>query len=126
MTTHTLPLVGAHFRPPAKAILQVLPAGIELILRAEPTNPYDANAVQVLCASSVIPQEAHEELGVFALGYGYDLAQILAQDEWHVGYVKATEASWLQPHIKQDTKCKFGFLMNGNPAVIVELEDATD
>lgn len=124
MTQHTLPLVGAHYRPPAKALLQVIPAGTELILRAEPDNPYDSNAVQVLLATANIPEDVEQDLEMHALGYGFDLAQIKNQEEWHVGYVKATEAQWLQPHIKSDTPCQLGFLMNGNYAVVVEVEDA--
>jgi hypothetical protein len=41
-------MVGMHFRPPAKAVLEALPVGTTLWLRREPENPYDANAVQVL------------------------------------------------------------------------------
>jgi hypothetical protein len=41
-------MVGMHFRPPAKAVLEALPAGTLLWLRREPSNPYDVNAVQVL------------------------------------------------------------------------------
>jgi hypothetical protein len=126
MAQHTLPLVGSHFRPPAKALLQVLPSGTELILRAEPGNPYDPNAVQVLLPTANIPEDVEQELEIHALGHGYDLPQIKAQDEWHVGYVKATEALWLQKHITSDTTCQLGFLMNGNYAIIVEIEDAQD
>lgn len=41
-------MVGMHFRPPAKAVLEQLPAGTELWIKREPENPHDANAVAVL------------------------------------------------------------------------------
>jgi hypothetical protein len=40
-------IVGAHFRPPAKVVLEVLPLNTVLYGRAEPENPYDPNAVAV-------------------------------------------------------------------------------
>ena len=36
---YTLPIVGAFYRPPAEAILKVLPVGAKLSLFAEPENP---------------------------------------------------------------------------------------
>ena len=47
MPIHHAPLVGSHFRPPAKALLASLPAGFHLELRPEPLNPYDPNAIEV-------------------------------------------------------------------------------
>lgn len=44
----TLPIVGARFRPPAQEVLDNLPAGAKLLLRRQPDNPYDGNAVQVM------------------------------------------------------------------------------
>jgi hypothetical protein len=45
----TVPLVGTHFATPeAKALLKTLELGTQLTLRAEPTNPYDPDAIQVL------------------------------------------------------------------------------
>ena len=123
MTIHTLPLVGAHFRPPAKAILQVLPGATPLLLRPEPDNAYDPNAIQVLVKTSELPEEAHDDLELHAQGYGHSLEEILAEPEWHLGYVKATEAVWLVKQLSGDTSCKLGSLLNGNPAVIVETSD---
>ena len=45
--SHSIPLVGAHFRPPAKALIQSLPVGQVLRLSREPDNQYDTNAIQV-------------------------------------------------------------------------------
>ena len=56
----TGPLVGMHFRPPAKDVVNLLPAGCPLILQRQPDNQYDINAVQVLLPGfSADGQHAH-------------------------------------------------------------------
>jgi hypothetical protein len=45
---YSLLIVGARFRPPAEDILNNLAAGTPLLLRRQPQNPHDANAIQVL------------------------------------------------------------------------------
>jgi len=93
-----LPIVGAHFRPPAKALLEVLPSGAPLWLRPEPDNPYDANAIQVGVDRSEIEalsQAMKAELETLALGYGFDLEGILSEPEWHLGYIPRTVAASL-------------------------------
>ena len=42
------PIVGMAFRPPAGAVLSALPFSTPLLLRRQPSNEYDSNAVQVL------------------------------------------------------------------------------
>lgn len=90
----TTQIVGAHFRPPAKALLACLPAGHPLALRPEPTNEWDENAVQVLLCSDSLQStglsgdefwidEANRQLA----GQGSDLESVLAQEEWHLGYL---------------------------------------
>lgn len=88
----TTQLVGAHFRPPAKALLACLPAGHPLLLRPEPTNEYDDNAVQVLLMrdsleSLLADVDFSAELENQLAGQGFDLATIREADEWHLGYL---------------------------------------
>lgn len=88
----TTQLVGAHFRPPAKALLACLPAGHPLLLRPEPTNEYDANAVQVvLRTDSLLPLLTEsafgEELDAQLAGQGHSLETLQEADEWHLGYL---------------------------------------
>ena len=71
--SQTAPLVGAHFRPPAKTIIQSLPAGYTLELRPEPTNPYDPNAVAVWFDASHLTQYAKDELESTLPGSGGNL-----------------------------------------------------
>lgn len=99
MATFLAPLVGMHFRPPAKAILAVLPANCPLQVIPEPDNPFDSNALQVMVRSVDIPKGQHEELDNAGRMFGYPLEDILAKEQWHLGYVKATEAIHLQPRI---------------------------
>lgn len=82
-------LVGAHFRPPAKALLAVLPAGHPLWLRPEPTNEYDGNAVRVVLRTDSLPTDEflQDELETQLAGQGYDLQTIHEADEWHLGYL---------------------------------------
>jgi hypothetical protein len=123
MTTEfTSPLVGAHYRPPAKALLQVLPANCELTLTPEPDNPFDANAVMVSVQTAQIPVSEHETLRVLANGYGFDLAEILARESWHLGYVKRELAAALAPTLEGPTLARLTFSATGQPQVTLKKE----
>ena len=80
-------LVGMHFRPPAKQTVSCLPSGTPLRLQPEPDNPYDPEALQVWVRSAHIPESQWEALGDALQGTGFSLEDLLAQDEWHLGYV---------------------------------------
>ena len=95
MPHYQVPVVGMHFRPPAKAILQVLPSDFPLGIEMEPDNEYDRNAIKVMVKSEDIPKDSHNDLGSLAAGYGFTLDQIMEQPAWHLGYVKATHAAEL-------------------------------
>lgn len=84
-----VPLVGAHFRPPAKQLLEHLPAGCELELRAEPENPYDPKAIQVLVLPGAsVPEDQHEALRAKLVGTGYELEELLESPEAiQLGYI---------------------------------------
>lgn len=104
-------IVGAYFRPPAKALVACLPAGASVWLQPEPTNPYDEHAVKVLVNLNSYPEAIHEELELQSAGYGFDLAGLLDGDPqtneemtqtdiphvkgsgwWHIGYIPAQKA----------------------------------
>lgn len=128
MTTHFVPLVGMHFRPPAKAILAVLPAHTPLRLVPEPDNPHDANALAVHVASADIPNSdaAREQLNSDALPFGFTVEDILGEASWHLGYVARTHAEWLAPIIATKNPqegswlCELAFDATGKPAVKIE------
>ena len=81
------PIVGAHFRPPAKAILSSLPQGAALSLVPEPENPFDSNAIAVFVEPKEIPPSEHETLAETAQGMGFTMEDILTAPAWHLGYI---------------------------------------
>ena len=95
--SQTFPIVGSIFRPPAKAILQVLPLGAPLTLRRERDNIHDCNAIAVWVPTSSIPDDQAETLDLLAQGFGFDIGQIMCESEWHLGYIPARMVSALAP-----------------------------
>ena len=135
-----VPLVGAHFRPPAKTIIQSLPAGYTLELRPEPSNPYDANAVAVWFDASHLTQDAKDELESTLPGSGSNLDDLLEQRFWQLGYLAKEHAALHQERIafmieghNEDAAvsgegflwsgfpCKLSFTGAGQPAVIFNI-----
>lgn len=90
MSSRTLsPLVGIHFRPPAKAVLAHLPSGTALRLAREPFNEYDPQAIAVFVATSAIPASQHASLEAALAGFGFLLPEVLARSEHQLGYIAA-------------------------------------
>jgi len=127
MPTHyNLPLVGSHFRPPAKALIQSMPMAHPLELRPEPTNPYDSNAVAVWLDAHTLPDEALEELRHTLPGMGSDIDDLMSQRHWHLGYIPKTDAATLQApidaaieaHNLETDASGEGFLRIGQPAAL--------
>lgn len=122
MTTHILPIVGAHFRPPAKALLGVLPMGTKLTLFPEPTNPYDANAVQILLDGQDIGDTISDATIADAIiGTGWSPEEV-REGVLHLGYIPKTEAVWLQAKVPaKGLDGTLAFSMDGKPAIKFEL-----
>jgi hypothetical protein len=81
-------LVGAFFRPPAKAIMEHAPANAKLELVPEPENPYDALAIRVLFNLTQVPESQHEALRLKLPGTGHDWDELVGSGEsLFVGYV---------------------------------------
>lgn len=118
----TLAIVGARFRPPASGLLSVLPGGAPLMVRREPSNQYDANALQVLLPITSLQEAVPEEqLRAAVEGFGFGLAEIFAQPEWHLGYVPRTDAELLAPSFDsegvREVQGSLTFDLQGRPAV---------
>lgn len=82
------PIVGAHFRPPAKQLLACLPAGTTLVCVPEPTNPYDPKAIKVFIAGEDIPPGQWPALEAALDGTGYladDLVAVGVRTQ--IGYI---------------------------------------
>lgn len=109
------PLVGMHFRPPAKGVLAALPAGCQLSVVPEPDNAYDANALKVCVDLSTQPEAVLAEVSTQIAGYGYELTQINSAP-FHLGYIKATVAATVKLP-PEGTTGKLVFDMAGKPEV---------
>lgn len=130
MTTHTLPIVGAHFRPPAKALISVLPAKAKLSLVPEGVfgldeNPYDVNAVGVWVETSQIPSTQAEVLEGLIAGNGLTLEDVLGHSAFQLGYIPAKDAAPLRATIIENCNAfntstlpgELGFSLDGKPQV---------
>lgn len=83
-------IVGAHFRPPAKLLLEHLPSGCQLRLLAEPDNPYDEHAIRVLLNPADIPTSQHGVLEELLPAMGFELSELLQDGPIQLGYVAAS------------------------------------
>ncbi len=116
-------IVGAHFRPPAKALLSGIETGQTLYLRAEPTNPHDENAIQVILRSKDIPESSYDILEAELAGFGKDLSDINSQPDWHLGYIRREVAKVLRETqivtTENDIPGEFSLNFAGKPLVSI-------
>jgi HIRAN domain len=95
ITTLTGLLVGMHFRPPAKLILETLKSGTELQLVHEPDNEYDSNAIRVYVRLGEVPESQHGRLEAELPGFGWDIETFRSRAEsgeaLMLGYVAASK-----------------------------------
>jgi HIRAN domain len=125
LQSHTYPIVGAFYRPPASAILGVLPVGTKLTLKAEPTNEVDPNAIAVYIETSeiktIVANEAAEKLlASEALNSGISLDDILSNaSSYHLGYIPRAIAAKIK--LNSDTPAKFTTSLDGRASVIFNL-----
>ena len=125
-------LVGAFFRPPAKFLLEVLPAGTPLTLVPEPENPYDENAIAVYGSAAGASLAGLMSIAPQLEGCGHGLPDDLEERaEWvetsrHLGYVaKEQTASIRVASGGSDAPwhAKLSFSAEGKPQVKVFLEE---
>lgn len=118
------PIVGMYYRPPAEALIKVIAIGTPLLLRAEPDNPADPNAVSVWLRSSDLTAEAKERLETELGTMGYTVADILAREEWQLGYIPKNMAAEVRSNgtIPLDAAIDgvFRCADNGGPRVTIE------
>ena len=119
-STNTMPIVGAFYRPPAKVLLSVLAIGTPLQLMAEPENEYDSNAVAVWLDTNELTQAMQDELETSEAlaSCGFSLAQILEQEQWHLGYIPKEMAAKIQSSLgSAPYPVTFSTSANGAPRV---------
>lgn len=129
MKSYTIPIVGARFRPPADAVLQLLPANAPLKMHRQPENPYDENAIQLMLPDWVktYPQIVeHPDVSKH-----YDEENQPPVD-LHLGYIPKDFAAKIAPVMDIDVgtdlttpdwEGTLGFTSSGGPAVIFSAPD---
>lgn len=89
-------IVGMYHHGAALGFVKLLPSNTPIILRAESTNAYDANAIEVFVKREYLqaldPEDFDDACGRMGV-YHSDLGE---QEEWKLGYIKATEAANMQ------------------------------
>lgn len=124
--TMTSLLVGAHFRPPAKALLTALPAGTPLELDPEPDNPYDGDAIAVLVTIEALEKAIPGGVDSPALSealasQGYDPGDILGQPRWQLGYIAASGNKALRGRGDLASNQQFLGVMSASPSWTAKL-----
>jgi len=113
------PIVGAHYRPPAKAILSILPIGQELELIPEPYNEHDENAIAVwVDGNSITTNLELQEVEDRLHAYGFRVDQNVSES-WHLGYIPREVAKDI--HLDGPLRAKFCVGASGGPRVEFEL-----
>jgi hypothetical protein len=110
-------IVGAFFRPPAKAILASLAGQTPLWLVPEPDNNYDPHAVKVTVRTEDVGDSSIAALGEALPNFGHDLDSFFAEPEWHLGYIPRNSAG---PEIFQAPDPMPGWLtfdLSGRPTI---------
>lgn len=140
----TTPIVGAHFRPPAKLILQFAPMNWRLRLEREPYNQYDSHAIAVFGTVEskeslaelydIWPEAAINALSEVSPEAGFSIDEILGT-EFQLGYLPGTQQKkWPQAVPLVGTlaprwdamgleflHAKLGFMPWGDPAASFEM-----
>jgi HIRAN domain len=136
-STYTAPIVGMAFRPPAAAVMQQLPFETKLLLKREPENEYDSNAIRVLlpgfsangihkdlfesCFEQALPDEFEAGRGV------WNRCQLT--NPLHLGYVKAKDgpaaeiSALLDARGISEIEAKLSATETGQPAAHFTLEN---
>lgn len=130
MAHFTAPIVGMHFRPPAKDIINCLASGVELLLEHQPENPHDGDAVRVLLYGFTIGGQ-HESLfktfnddpanegrltDPFMLGF-------IANSEKTGGKFASTLVKCFELMECPSVPAKLSFTIAGAPAAEIEVPD---
>jgi hypothetical protein len=126
-----LPIVGSKHRPPALALVSGLPQGTRIYLRAEPQNPVDENAIQVILQTvdlENLTEEEVENLNQELANSGKTLDEdIIPFDEFHLGYIPAKLAFTLRfnQNVVLDKLYpgEFQVSFRGSPQIEVELDN---
>jgi hypothetical protein len=95
--TGTSPIVGMSYHPPAWALIDVLALNHPLILRHEPQNAFDTNALAIFVQTTSLDDNQIEALNASPRlrRDGLTTNDLLSRDEWQLGYIPAVLAKAL-------------------------------
>lgn len=120
MSTRTYPIVGAFYRPPAEALLAVLPIGAKLRLVPEDENQYDPNAIAVWLLQASLP-EINDTLAASLASYGVTAEAYTELEDVHVGYLPRDVAAALRAEgMSAPVDAEFSVNPRGKPLVRFE------
>lgn len=148
MNKLTTLLVGVHFHPPSKTILANVPAGLQVILRANPENPYDQDAILVELEGEALAEllatrpDLGTRLEVALPDQGVTLEQLLSTGPIVLGHVAASNGKplakgqtevgmprlsgtmeWKEPQAAESYQARLDFAPSGTALVVVEWEE---
>lgn len=143
------PIVGAQFRPPAAALLRVLPVGHPLYIEPEPLNEYDPDALRIMLSLSTLDIDNNEQISTILsqtnLTAQKSLEDFINNNALHIGYVARSTNSrscqidnkpsigntelintlahnkLINPITQWRYEAKLTFSMNGQPLIEVDI-----
>ena len=113
----TFPIVGSYYRPPAKLILEHLAIDTPMYLEAEPTNPYDVNAIAVYLESKDIPEATLKALEPLLPACGHSLESLEDMKTIHLGYIPKELAKILRGRDFHSADGTFTTSSSGTPQI---------
>lgn len=117
------PIAGAFHRPPAKTVIENLPAGTSVILSPEPENPYDGFAIKVLVDLAKLDNNDTIVAMQSALdACGADSVECFTQPI-QLGYLAATEGKPLAR--TAEAWISYGMIAYGNQKAVEALLDSS-
>lgn len=136
-------IVGAHFRPPAKQLLAVLPPGHPLRLEEDNENAYDPAAVRVMLyltdgnGMPLISEQVMAALAAELPNCGLTLEMLMSGGPVQLGFVPAQEGKPLARarvsnpeylgnqqirELMPDCQCTLGLTVDGGVNLVIETE----
>lgn len=112
------PIVGAKFHPPATIILNFMAVNTQLILRPDPSNRYDSNAIEVRVLGEFIRPSSSFDAELSKKGY--NIADIINSDlPWMLGFVPKDVAKYFMEKGfgSSDKPARFVVMPTGAPAI---------
>jgi HIRAN domain len=124
----TSPIVGMFYRPPAKAIVTYLKPGAMLIVRPEPDNPADVNAIAVFIPGGELTSQMTALMSAEISKSGRDANMECEKELVQLGYIPKEIAADIKARfpLTEDVPGTFGINVRGQPTVQFYLQAPGD